>query len=177
MKAFSRNKFLVNLNIRQDLDFIGNGRNTDIKSFGFTIIELMIVLVIMGIIAGIATPAYIGYKQRARIGTVISDLEEISLRIESYIGDNGIGPPSLAEVGRENNLDPWGNPYQYFNIKTAKGKGHMRKDRFLVPINTYYDLYSMGPDGQSQAPLTAKASRDDIIRANDGQYFGPAAAF
>jgi general secretion pathway protein G len=53
----------------------------------------------------------------------------------------------------------------------------MRKDRFLVPINTYYDLYSMGPDGQSQPPLTARVSRDDVIRANDGQYFGPAEAF
>jgi general secretion pathway protein G len=30
----------------------------------------------------------------------------------------------------------------------------------------------MGPDGKSQKPFTAKASRDDIVRANDGGFFG-----
>lgn len=177
MKAFGRQKFLINPNLGRDLDFIGNGGSTDSKSFGFTIIELIITLAIMGILAGIAIPAYIGYQTRARIGLAISELEAISLRIDGYIGDHGIGPESLAEVRYENYLDPWGHPYQYFNIKTAKGKGNMRKDRFLVPINTYFDLYSMGPDGQSNPPLTAKVSRDDIIRANDGTYFGPAEGF
>ncbi len=60
------------------------------------------------------------------------------------------------------------------------GRGHpsgARKDRFLVPINCDYDLYSMGPDGETTAPLTAKKSRDDIIRANDGAYVGPASEF
>jgi general secretion pathway protein G len=35
----------------------------------------------------------------------------------------------------------------------------------------------MGKDGKSQSPLTAKASRDDIIRANNGQYVGLAADY
>jgi general secretion pathway protein G len=52
-----------------------------------------------------------------------------------------------------------------------------RKDRFLVPINSDYDLYSMGPDGASAPPLTAKASHDDIIRASDGAYVGVAENF
>jgi general secretion pathway protein G len=177
MKTFSRHKLLVNKNLDKDLDCIGNCRNSYIKSFGFTLIEISIALAITGILAAVAIPVYVGYQTRARNAAAIGDLEEISLRIESYIGDHGIGPPSLAEVHRENNRDPWGHPYQYFNIKTAHGHGQMRKDRFTVPINTYYDLYSMGPDGQSQTPLTARVSRDDIIRANDGQYFGPAEAF
>ena len=58
------------------------------------------------------------------------------------------------------------------NFETVKGKGKMRKDRFLVPINSDYDLYSMGEGGTSVPPLTAKSSRDDIIRANDGQFVG-----
>ncbi len=53
----------------------------------------------------------------------------------------------------------------------------MRKDRFLVPINTDFDLYSMGRDGKSTPPLTAAASRDDIIRANGGAYIGPAKGY
>ncbi|MFQ5988854.1 MAG: hypothetical protein ACE5K9_02950 [Candidatus Methylomirabilales bacterium] len=48
----------------------------------------------------------------------------------------------------------------------------MRKDQFLVPLNSDYDLYSKGKDGQSQPPLTAQARRDDIVRANDGGFVG-----
>jgi len=74
-------------------------------------------------------------------------------------------------------LDPWGNPYQYLNFDTVKGVGSVRKDRFLVPLNTDYDLYSMGKDGKSQTPLTAAASHDDIVRANDGRYIGLASGY
>ncbi len=52
-----------------------------------------------------------------------------------------------------------------------------RKDRFLVPINSDYDLYSKGKDGESKAPLSPKVSHDDIIRANDGAFVGLASEF
>jgi general secretion pathway protein G len=52
--------------------------------------------------------------------------------------------------------------------------GQARKDHNLVPINSSFDLFSMGPDGRSTGPLTAKASRDDIIRGSDGAFVGPA---
>ncbi|HQR15188.1 MAG TPA: prepilin-type N-terminal cleavage/methylation domain-containing protein [Nitrospira sp.] len=56
-------------------------------------------------------------------------------------------------------------------------KGKPRKDRFLHPINSDYDLYSMGKDGESVEPLTAKKSHDDVIRANDGSFVGLAVEF
>ena len=56
-------------------------------------------------------------------------------------------------------------------------KEKRRKDRFLVPLNKEYDLYSMGKDGKSQPPLTAKESYDDIVRANNGIYIGQASQF
>jgi hypothetical protein len=51
-------------------------------------------------------------------------------------------------------------------------KGEPRKDHQMHPINCDYDLYSVGKDGESIAPLTAKVSQDDIIRANNGGYVG-----
>ena len=86
-------------------------------------------------------------------------------------------PLALSEVGRADMLDPWRNPYKYLNFITVKGKGKMRKDRNLVPINTSFDLYTMGADGKSKAPLTPKVSHDDIIRANDGAYVGLAGRY
>jgi general secretion pathway protein G len=46
-----------------------------------------------------------------------------------------------------------------------------------VPLNSTFDLYSKGRDGQSQPPLTATASQDDIVRATDGNYVGLASRY
>ena len=46
-----------------------------------------------------------------------------------------------------------------------------------MPINSDFDLYSMGPDGESSPPLTAKSSRDDIVRANNGNFIGTAQGY
>jgi hypothetical protein len=58
-----------------------------------------------------------------------------------------------------------------------RAHGHARKDHSLVPINTDFDLYSMGPDGRSSPPLTAQHSRDDIVRANNGAFIGIASEY
>jgi general secretion pathway protein G len=71
--------------------------------------------------------------------------------------------------------DPWGNPYEYLKIMgNGPGRGQCRKDKFLNPLNDDYDLYSKGRDGASQAPLTAQASHDDVVRASNGSFIGPA---
>ena len=80
-------------------------------------------------------------------------------------------PDDLSELGFPNTTDPWGNPYQYTKVEGTP-QGQLRKDRFMVPVNSDFDLYSMGPDGRSSTPFTAARSRDDIVRANDGGYVG-----
>ena len=144
---------------------------------GFTLVELLIIIVILTIVAAIAVAVYTRALESSRVTRVIGDLKTIEGEITLFYTTHRRYPDSLAEVGHEETTDPWGNPYRYFNIETAKGKGQMRKDRFLVPLNSDYDLYSSGPDGESRSPLTAKASRDDIIRANDGGFIGPASEF
>jgi general secretion pathway protein G len=46
-----------------------------------------------------------------------------------------------------------------------------------VPIKSDNDLWSSGKDGKSVSPLTAKDSRDDILRANNGRFIGLASDF
>ena len=77
-------------------------------------------------------------------------------------------------------LDPWGRPYIYYRFPESHGQAPpsgARRDRFLVPVNSDYDLYSQGKDGQTSIPFTARASRDDVVRANDGGYIGLASGF
>ncbi|MCU7844261.1 MAG: prepilin-type cleavage/methylation domain-containing protein [Candidatus Thiodiazotropha sp. (ex Monitilora ramsayi)] len=133
----------------------------------------MIAMAILGIVAAIAIPAYLGYVDTAEMGSVIQEMKQIELVLEDYKLDTKGYPNSLDEVGISMD-DPWGNPYQYLRIEGAgnKAKGHQRKDHNLVPINSDFDLYSMGEDGASAPPLTAKSSRDDIVRANNGGFYG-----
>ena len=147
------------------------------KYRGLTLIELMVAVAILAVLAGIASVAYSGYIKAAKVSTAIQQIHMISLAIDNYHSDNQQYPNSLADVGMSNFLDPWGHPYQYLNISTTSNHGKVRKDHNLVPLNTDYDLYSSGPDGQSASPLTASSSRDDIVRANNGGYVGEASNY
>ena len=143
---------------------------------GFTIIELMITMAIMAILAALASLLIAGYLERAKIVRAIADIHTIQNDITSFqIAEDRL-PVNLSEVDWDLHLDPWGHPYQYTNFDTAP-KGKWRKDKFLVPINSAFDLWSMGPDGTSVPPLTAKTSKDDIIRANDGAFIGKASLY
>jgi general secretion pathway protein G len=84
-------------------------------------------------------------------------------------------PKELSDLGRDQILDPWGRPYIYLRIQgrdPTDPKFKPRKDHSLHPINTDFDLCSMGRDGRSKVPLTAKDSKDDIVRANNGGFVG-----
>lgn len=144
---------------------------------GFSLVELLLVVAIIGTLAAISLPIYTKALQQARTARAIGDIKAIDTDIRIFEMTAKRLPDSLAEIGREKLRDPWGNEYQYFPFTDAKGKGNMRKDRFLVPLNSDFDLYSMGPDGDSVPPLTAQQSRDDIIRANDGGYVGLASEY
>lgn len=145
---------------------------------GFTLVELMVTMAIILTLAAIAIPNLMAAMNQAKVARAVGDIEAIGTDVMGYAMANGGNfPNTLAEVGDGNYKDPWGSQYQYLNFANAHGKGAMRKDRFLVPINTYFDLYSKGADGQSVGPLTAKASQDDVIWANDGDFVGLASQY
>ena len=142
---------------------------------GYTLIELMISMAICGTLSAIAIPQYSSFRNRAYVAVAISDIKNIGKAIILYNLDNNQYPDTLADINMQNRLDPWDQPYVYLRIEGASkpGYGALRKDHSLVPVNSDFDLYSIGPDGKSVAPFTAKASKDDIVRANNGRYIGP----
>jgi len=144
---------------------------------GLTLIEMLVAIGVCGVLAAIAISSFRSYAVKGKIATAESDIMAIATAIGQYTTLNGGPPPDLATVNFDKLLDPWGNPYVYQSFTGLNGKGKMRKDKSLNPINTQYDLYSMGADGQSKMPLTAPESKDDVILAYDGNYIGLASDF
>ena len=144
---------------------------------GFTLIELTITVAIIMTIAALAVPNLVSAIQLAKTARAVADVTDIEEEIALYQSIYGVLPDDLSQLGLGSYVDPWQNPYEYLNHSTLKGNGKARKDRFLVPLNTDYDLYSDGPDGKTASPITAAPSQDDIIRASDGSYVGVAADF
>jgi general secretion pathway protein G len=211
---------------------------------GFTLIELMLAVSIVGVLASLAVPNYLDFVEKARVAKTISELHGLTKEIKGFALGAEQYPNSLADIGRSTMLDPWGTPYQYFKINCGTitdigslarlklrkkhspqvipaadspftysnghisfavdngnhqdllhfvqgagggngggggppcgGVGGARKDRFLVPINSDFDIYSMGKDKDTVAPLNPPKSHDDIIRASDGGFYGLAKNF
>ncbi len=147
---------------------------------GFTLVELLVVIAMLGTLSGIAIPAYSRFIGKARITKAIAEITILQKEIKLYEIDRDALPNSLDDIGRGNLLDPYGNPYIYENFATgfaAKGVGGKRKDQWDNPLNDDYDLYSMGRDGESAQHLHNKKSHDDIIRAREGRFIGLASEF
>jgi general secretion pathway protein G len=149
----------------------------DGHSRGFTLLELLLALVVAGTLATLAVSSYGSYMDKARVAQAEQDLTWIESRIALYATTNNALPTSLAAVGEGSLLDPWGHPYRYLDFTGLRGKGQMRKDRNLVPINSDYDLYSAGKDGGTVPPIVAPVSHDDVIRANNGGFVGLASDY
>jgi len=95
---------------------------------GFTLVELLLVLVILALIAGLVLPGIIGKAESAKAKAASSQISRISMSVESFYLDTGNAPSSLEELVNEpsgvtgwngpyikNSLlsDPWGQPYKY----------------------------------------------------------------
>ena len=122
------------------------------KQGGFTLIEVMVVVVILGILAAILVPKVMDRPDQARITKARQDIRALEAALNLYKLDNYVypttdqgldalierpssdEPPSWKEGGYLDRLplDPWKQPYQY-----------------LSPgVNASIDIYSLGPDQQ-----------------------------
>jgi general secretion pathway protein G len=146
------------------------------RSRGFTLIELTMTTVIAALLVAIAVPSYANIVQRQKVGQAERDLRSLALGIERYRAQHGTPPETLSQLGMPIPKDPWKQDYRFLNFSsTAPGvAGMIRKDHNLHPLNSEFDLYSVGPDGRSWPALTARDSKDDVIWARDGGFVGPA---
>ncbi len=151
-------------------------RRYDLARRGFTMIELATAMALLGVLLAIALPAYDGYRERARASQAVRDIAAMSTTLQRFALDNRVFPQALEDVGLGGRLDPWGRPYMYYNVE-ANGRGGARKDRKLNPLNTDFDLYSVGKDGNSKPQISQKDSVDDVIRASNGRFIGTAADY
>lgn len=101
---------------------------------GFTLIELVVVIIVLGLLAGLVGPRILGRLSEAKTGTARTQIELLGVALDSYRLDNGIYPTTEQGLGalRERPvrepvppnwkgpylrkavpLDPWGRPYLY----------------------------------------------------------------
>jgi len=128
-----------------------NKRRFHLSTGGFTLMEIMVVVVILGILAATIIPQFIGATHDAKVGTAKATVAELEAAIERYYihmdrhpnTEDGLKVLVRAPAGEEKKWrgpyikmlrpDPWGKPYQYRN----PGVHHP----------TGFDLWSRGADG------------------------------
>lgn len=130
-------------------------RRSSVAQRGFTLIEVMVVVVILGILAAVVVPRVMDRPDQARVTKAQNDIRALESALNLYRLDNfnypttdqGLGAlvqkPSGTNAARNWRTggyidrlqkDPWGNEYQYLR------PGREGRD---------YDLYSLGADGRS----------------------------
>lgn len=139
---------------------------------GITLLETLMAVAVLAVLAAIAVPMYGDYRERTRIARAVTEIADLQVRIIHFQQDNRRLPQDLDEIGAGSLLDPWGRPYRYLDYANTGKGGQPRKDKWLKPINSDFDLYSLGKDGDSMPSLLAPQSRDDVVRAWDGRYIG-----
>ncbi|WP_211185226.1 type II secretion system major pseudopilin GspG [Thalassotalea algicola] len=138
------------------------------RQSGFTLLEVMVVIVILGILASMVVPNLMGSQERANVQKAVSDVTALETSLSMYKMDNynypsteqGLEalvsetdieplPRRFPEEGYIKRLpnDPWGNEYQLLN-PGENGK---------------VDIFSMGPDGEA-------GTEDDIGNWNLTDY-------
>jgi general secretion pathway protein G len=137
--------------VRRSRELVDGHRSAQDHS-AFTLIELLLVLVILGILAAIVVPKFVGRQKQAKIAAAQQEISTISGALDTFENDNGnyptpdqglsalrVAPGNATNwhgpyVSKDMDKDPWGNPYIYRCPGSHNVNG--------------FDLICTGPDGQ-----------------------------
>lgn len=115
---------------------------------GFTLVELLLVLVILALIGTVVLPTIIGQAEGAKVKAAASQISRLSMSVETFYLDTGVTPDSLGGLVNEpSGVTGWNGPY----IKNSLLKDPWGKEyQFRSPgDHGEFDIYSYGADGQS----------------------------
>lgn len=136
----------------------GSRTTVPLRDRGFTLIELMVVIVILGLMMGVVVPNLFKHERHAVNQTALNQLRNLGGAIEYYVLENRDLPKSLDELTRPSGKtkdafikripdDPWHGAYEY---------------RILDPKARAYQIVSAGED-------RAMGTEDDIVFPDDGE--------
>ncbi len=122
---------------------------------GFTLIEILVVIIVLGLLAALVGPRILGRVSEAKSATARTQIELLGMALDNYRLDNGSYPTTEQGLDALQTkptrepiplnwrgpylkkavpLDPWGRPYSYMSPGEHSPSG--------------YDLYTLGRDGQ-----------------------------
>lgn len=120
---------------------------------GFTLLEVMVVIVILGILASMVVPNLMGNKDKADQQKAVSDIVALENALDMYKLDNGVYPSTeqgLDALVQKPSISPEPRNYREDGYVKRLPQDPWRNDYLLLSPgeNGKIDIFSMGPDGQ-----------------------------
>lgn len=150
-----------------------------------TLLELLLIITIITLLLAILIPAVYQAKRTTQYKVAEFDIRQIIRAIRGFELDHDDRQPERAWSDDENDededkelfspppRDPWSHRYVYnpFQVTPPEARRTLEARQYL---NTKYDLFSLGIDGESAPSIILPVSYDDVIMADDGGYVGKA---
>jgi general secretion pathway protein G len=124
---------------------------------GFTMVEMMVVLIIIAVLIGVGIKFYLGYIEGSKITKAKGQISTMQAALDSYFAENGKYPTQWGDAGIDTSAkDPWGQSYRYdvgdnetsYTLKTGYDK--IQGDKVLKGTGAY---------GKSEPPTLVESQQ------------------